>query len=105
VSVKSILTYFLVLTVGFHEVSALFGFFLFVILGSQIISGILLAIGYIPEPTLVPIIREEEALESLYTDDLFFLHERGVDYLFIFCYIHLLRKLYIQSYTFEQEAG
>jgi hypothetical protein len=33
---------------------------------------------------LVPIVRDEEDLEDLYTDDFFRVHERGVDLLFIF---------------------
>ena len=42
----------------------------------------------------------EEDLEDLYADDFFWLHERGVDLIFIFSYSHLLRKLYINVFYF-----
>jgi hypothetical protein len=38
---------------------------------SQLISGIMLSFSLIPEPMLVPIVRDEEDLEDLYTDDFF----------------------------------
>ena len=52
---------------------------------------------------LIPIIRDEEDLEDLYIDDFFWLHERGVDLIFIFIYFHLLRKMYINVFYLEQE--
>jgi hypothetical protein len=53
---------------------------------------------------IVPIVRDEEDIEDLYTDDFFWLHERGVDLLFIYSYFHLFRKLYIHAYDYEHEA-
>ena len=41
-------------------------------------------------------------MEELYSDDLFNLHERGVDLTFIFLYLHLYRKLYLKSYYLLQ---
>jgi hypothetical protein len=38
---------------------------------SQLISGIMLSFSLIPEPMLIPIVRDEEDLEDLYTDDFF----------------------------------
>ena len=70
---------------------------------SQLVSGIMVSFSLIPEPMLVPIVRDEEDLEDLYTDDFFWAHERGVDLVFIFSYCHLLRKLYIGVFNFEQE--
>jgi len=69
----------------------------------QLLSGILLALSLIPEPMLIPIVRDEEDLDDLYTDDFFWLHERGVDVIFLFSYVHLLRKLYICVFYGEQE--
>jgi hypothetical protein len=63
---------------------ALLGFFLILTIISQLISGTMLAFSVVPEPMLVPIVRDEEDLEDLYTDDMFWLHERGVDLLFVF---------------------
>ena len=70
----------------------------------QLISGIMLSFSLVPEPMIVPIVRDEEDIEDMYTDDFFWLHERGVDLLFIYSYIHLFRKLYIHSYDYEHEA-
>lgn len=65
----------------------------------------MLALSLLPEPMLIPIVRDEEDLEDLYIDDFFWLHERGVDLIFIFSYIHLFRKLYLNIFEFEQEAS
>ena len=53
----------------------------------------MLSFSLITEPMIVPIVRDEEDIEDLYTDDFFWLHERGVDLLFIYSYFHLFRKL------------
>ena len=52
---------------------------------------------------MVPVVRDEEDLENLYLDDFFWIHERGVDLVFVFVYAHLLRKMYINVFYFEQE--
>lgn len=95
--------YFKILAVRIHGPLSIFGFFIILNLCSQLISGIVLSFSYIPEPMLAPIVRDEENNEDLYTDDFFWLHERGVDCLFIFCYLHLFRKLYLQAFYLEQE--
>lgn len=102
-SLKNVFTYFKVLAVKFHFASAIFGFFILLTILSQLVSGTMLSFSLVPEPMLVPIVRDEEDLEDLYTDDFFWLHERGVDLVFIFSYSHLLRKLYINTFYFEQE--
>ena len=54
---------------------------------------------------IVPIVREEEDIEDLFIDDFFWLHERGVDLLFIFLYMHLFRKLYLNVFEYENESA
>lgn len=93
------------MTVSFHDVNSLFGFFAFITIASQIVSGIMLALSLLPEPMLIPVVRDEEDLEDLYIDDFFWLHERGVDLIFIFSYIHLFRKLYLNVFEYEHEAA
>lgn len=83
-SLTGLVNYFAILTVSFHDVNALYGFFLLLVVMSQLISGTMLSFSLIPEPMLVPIVRDEEDLEDLYTDDFFWIHERGVDLLFVF---------------------
>jgi len=38
---------------------------------SQLVSGTMLAFSLIPDPMLVPIVRDEEDIEDLHTDDFF----------------------------------
>jgi hypothetical protein len=64
----------------------------------------MLSFSLIPEPMFVPIVRNEEDLEDLYIDDFFWMHERGVDVIFIFVWFHLFRKLYLNSFEYEHEA-
>lgn len=54
---------------------------------------------------LVPISRSEEDMDDLFTDDFFWMHERGVDLIFITLYMHFLRKYYVGAYSFEQEIA
>ena len=103
-SVKKLIVYFVVLNVSFHEVNAIFGFVVMFTMIFQLISGIMLSFSLVTEPMIVPIVRDEEDIEDLYTDDFFWLHERGVDLLFIYSYFHLFRKLYTHAYDYEHEA-
>ena len=93
------------MTVSFHDLNSLFGFFIFLTIASQLISGTMLSFSLVPEPMIIPIVRDEEDLEDLYADDFFWLHERGVDLIFIFSYLHLFRKLYLNIFEYEHEAA
>jgi len=81
------------------------GFFTFLIITSQLVSGVMLAFSLLPEPMLIPMVRDEEDSEDLYIEDFFWLHERGVDLIFIFSYFHLFRKLYLNVFEYENEAA
>jgi len=63
--------YFKVLRVSMHEIFSLFGFFTFLTIAIQLLSGTMLSFSLVPEPMLIPMIREEEDMEDLYTDDFF----------------------------------
>lgn len=95
--------YFLQLRVAYHEMIALTGFMVFVVIFSQVYSGFMLSMSLIDESMYIPLVREEEDAENLYTDDFFWIHERGVDLLVILCFIHLFRKLYMNVMDIEQE--
>ena len=82
-SIINLIKYFTILTVAFHDVHSLFGFFILLVVFSQLVSGTMLSFSLVPESMMVPIVRDEEDLEDLYTDDFFWVHERGVDLLFI----------------------
>lgn len=98
-----LVSYFSFLSVNLHNYLALFGFYTFAIIFNQLLSGIMLSFSFIPEPMYVSLVREEEDLEDMYTDHFFWLHERGVDLLFVFVFAHLLRKLYLIADNYEQE--
>jgi hypothetical protein len=68
---KAICQYFAILSVSFHDIHSLFGFFTFLVVANQIVSGIMLALSLVPEPMIVPLVRDEEDTEDLYTDDFF----------------------------------
>lgn len=104
-SLNNLINNFKNLRVSFHEIFSLFGFFTFMTIAVQLISGTMLSFSLVPEPMLIPIIRDEEDLEDLYTDDFFWLHERGVDLIFIFLYLHLFRKLYLNVFEVETESS
>jgi hypothetical protein len=70
-NLRNIIKYFIVLAVKYHFLSAIFGFFILLTIVSQLLSGTMLAFSLIPEPMLIPIVRDEEDLEDLYTDDFF----------------------------------
>lgn len=98
-----LVSYFSFLSGNLHNYLALFGFYTFAIIFNQLLSGIMLSFSFIPEPMYVSLVREEEDLEDMYTDHFFWLHERGVDLLFVFVFTHLLRKLYLIADNYEQE--
>jgi hypothetical protein len=104
-SVVNLIRYFATISVSFHDLNALFGFMIFLTIASNLVSGCMLCFSLIPEPMLVPVVRDEEDLEDLYADDFFWLHERGVDCIFIFSYLHLFRKLYLNVYEYEHEIA
>lgn len=84
---------------------SMLGLYLILVFVIQCITGIMLSFSLLGEPMLIPNSRSEEDMEDLYTDDFFWAHERGVDFIFILLYLHLLRKLYLNAYSFEQESA
>ena len=70
-SISTLLRYFSTLAVPFHEINALFGFFTFLTIFANLLSGTMLSFSLIPESMVVPIVRNEEDIEDLYVDDFF----------------------------------
>ena len=98
-----LIKYFMQLRIAFHEAISLIGFMILLVIVNQLFSGVMLSFSLVLEPMYVPLVREEEDSENLYTDDFFWLHERGVDLLVIFMFLHLFRKLYMNVMDTEQE--
>lgn len=84
---------------------SMLGLYLILVFTIQCITGIMLSFSLLGEPMLIPHSRSEEDMEDLYTDDFFWAHERGVDFIFLLLYFHLLRKLYLNSFSIEQESA
>ena len=70
-NINNLIRYFAILSVSFHDINSLFGFFTFMTIFCNLVSGIMLSFSLIPEPMFVPIVRNEEDLEDLYIDDFF----------------------------------
>jgi len=103
-NIATLILNFTKLTVKYHNSSSIFGFILIMTLVFQIVSGILLSFSLVPEPMIIPIVRDEEDIEVPYIDLIFWMHERGVDLLFLAFYFHFLRKLYLFVLYIEQET-
>lgn len=71
ISINTLTRYFVILSVSFHDINSLFGFFTFLTIFANLVSGTMISFSLIPEPMFVPIVRSEEDLEDLYTDDFF----------------------------------
>ena len=98
-----IIKYFINLQVAFHNLNALWGFIIFITIFGQCLSGIMLSFSLVNDSLLIAYSREEEDGENNYTDDFFWLHERGVDLIIISSFCHLLRKMYVGISDLEQE--
>jgi len=82
---------------------SLFGLFIILSIVLQCLSGVMLAFSLVSEPMLIPFSRDEEDIEDLYTDDFFWIHERGVDLIFMLVVLHFLRKMFLMSFSERQE--
>ena len=96
---------FLLLRLHKHTSLSLMGLSILFIFLSQLLSGIMISFSLNCDPMNIPMSRNEEDMEDLYTDDFFWLHERGVDYSFIFIYIHMFRKFQIWGFSTKQEGA
>lgn len=101
--IKKLVFNFATLTVKNHQGISVVGFVIILMFILQIVSGICLALSLVPEVMLIPSSRDEEDADALFTDDFFWIHERGVDIIFIFSYVHLARKLYLLNNYLAQE--
>ena len=102
-SFSSIMNYVRNLQLAYHIRISLMGFVVMVFFVTQVFSGIYLSFSVVPETMIIPVVRDLEDVEILFMDDFFWIHERGIDYIFIFVYIHMLRKLYLLNFYYEQE--
>ena len=67
-SINNLVLYFKTLRVGMHEIFSLFGFFTFLTIAIQLLSGTMLSFSLVPEPMLIPMVRDEEDMEDMEGD-------------------------------------
>ena len=72
---------------------------------TQLLSGFFLGWYYIPEPGLVIELREEMFNDTRFGAEVFYMHVRGVDVLFVLSYLHIFKKIYLKNYITAESDG
>ena len=93
------------LILPFSSLTSILGFCLFLSILSQLVSGFFLAWYYIPEPGLVVELREEMFEETRFGAEVYYVHVRGVDVIFVLSYLHILKKIYLKNYITSEGDG
>lgn len=71
----------------------------------QLLSGFYLGWYFIPEPGLVVELREEMFNDTRYGYEIYSMHVRGVDVIFVLSYLHILKKIYLKNYVTAESDG
>lgn len=85
--------------------TSVLGFFLLLVIITQILSGYFLAWYYIPEPRLLIELREEMFQETRFGQVIYQVHVRGVDIIFFLSYIHIVKKIYLKNFISSEGDG
>ena len=93
------------LLLPFSSITSIFGFVLLLAIMIQLLSGFFLAWYYIPEPGLVIELREEMFEETRFGAEVFAMHVRGVDVIFVFSYFHILKKIHLKNFITTDGDG
>ena len=93
------------LLLPFSSTTSIIGFMLLLTIGLQLLSGFFLGWYYIPEPGLVIELREEMFNDTRFGAEVFYMHIRGVDTIFVLSYLHILKKIYIKNYIVSDSDG
>jgi ubiquinol-cytochrome c reductase cytochrome b subunit len=81
-----------------------FGIYALVCLGIQILTGVFLAIHYVPDQTLAFFSVEHIMRDVQYGWLLRYMHANGASFFFIVVYFHLFRGLYYSSYVYPRRG-
>ena len=71
----------------------------------QLLSGFFLGWYYQPEPGLVIEMREEMFNDTRLGLEVFYMHVRGVDMIFLLSYMHIFKKIYLKNYVTAESDG
>jgi ubiquinol-cytochrome c reductase cytochrome b subunit len=103
--VQELARYAVHIVVPHFRASSVFGFALVLALAIQILSGILLALLFVPDPTFVMTVRCELQNEVWGFWGVYRGHVTGVDCVFTLSYLHMLRKIYLKNYMGADADG
>jgi quinol-cytochrome oxidoreductase complex cytochrome b subunit len=95
----AILKYAMLILVPYFRASSVFGFSLLLNMLTQMWSGLLLALYYVPDPSFVLTFREEYMNEVWWYFYVYKLHVVGVDTIFVLSYLHILKKIFIKNFV------
>jgi len=105
-SVFSYLNFFVNrLVLPFSSVTSIIGFMLLLTIVMQLLSGFYLGWYYIPEPGLVVELREEMFNDTRFGAEVYYMHVRGVDSIFVLSYMHIMKKIYLKNYVVSESEG
>lgn len=93
------------LLLPFSSVTSIIGFMLLLSILLQVLSGFYLGWYFLPEPGLVIELREEMFNETQFGHEIFQLHVRGVDNIFMLSYLHILKKIWLKNYINPEADG
>ena len=89
---SNFIRYFYFLKILNISIHLIIGVSILITMFLQVFSGFILVISLTNNSIEVVFSRNVEDIVGLYIDDFFWLHDRGVDYLFLLVNIHLLKK-------------
>lgn len=104
-TVKFLVAFVNTLVLPYQTLTSIIGFGLFISIILQVLSGFFLGWYYIPEPALVCEVREEMFEDTKYGYEIYNLHVRGVDVIFLLSYLHILKKIYLKNYFITDAEG
>lgn len=93
------------LLLPFSSVTSIIGFMLVLAIVLQVLSGFFLGWYFIPEPGLVIELREEMFNDTRFGSEVFAMHVRGVDVIFVLSYMHIMKKIYLKNYVTPESDG
>lgn len=104
-AIKYLVSFINTLLIPYQTITSIFGFMIFIAITLQLLSGFFLGWYYIPEPSLVGEVREEMFEDTRFGYEIYNMHVRGVDVIFLLSYAHILKKLYLKNYFVTDSDG
>ncbi len=104
-AIKFLISFVNTLILPYQSMFSILGFGLFISIILQILSGFFLGWYYVPEPSLVEEVRSEMFEDTRYGFEIYNIHVRGVDVIFLLSYSHIMRKIYLKNYFVTDSEG